>query len=129
MRFDEKARENIEAADRLLSRSEDGLSDPLANASVSRAYYAAYHAVADCAQQSGVAFDSREANYYVHDKLPAMAFHRQIIGLDECEDLSWLYGLRVKADYAEEYVDNEEASEAAEVARQLVQRLVGPEDA
>lgn len=129
MRFDEKARENMEAADRLLSRSEDGLADPLANASASRAYYAAYQAVADCAQQAGLAFDSRGANYYVHDKLPAVAFHRRIIDLDEREALAWLYGLRVKADYAGERVDNDEASEAAEVARRLVQRLVGLEDA
>jgi hypothetical protein len=125
MRFDEKARENIEAAERLLSRSEDGLADPLANASASRAYYAAYQAVADCAQQAGIEFDSRGADYYVHDKLPAVAFHRQIIDLDGREDLSWLYGLRVKADYADEHVDNDEASEAADVARRLVQKLVG----
>lgn len=125
MRFDEKARENLEAAGRLLSRSEDGLADPLTNASASRAYYAAYQAVADCAQQAGVEFDSRDINYYVHDRLPAVAFHRRIIDLDEREDLSWLYGLRVKADYAAEHVDHDEASEAAEVARQLVQRLVG----
>jgi len=127
MRFDEKARENMEAAERLLSRSEDGLSDPLANASASRAYYAAYQAVADCAQHVGIEFDSRDASYYVHDKLPAVAFHRRIIDLDEREDLSWLYGLRVKADYADEHVDDDEASEAADVARRLVGRLVGLE--
>jgi hypothetical protein len=56
-------------------------------------------------------------------------FHRRLIDLDEREALSWLYGLRVKADYAGEHVDNDEASEAAEVARRLVQRLVGLEDA
>ncbi|HWO18445.1 MAG TPA: HEPN domain-containing protein [Kofleriaceae bacterium] len=125
MRFDEKARENMEAADRLLSRSEDGLAEPLANASASRAYYAAYQAVANCAQEAGVEFNSRGANYYVHDKLPSLAFHRRIIDLDEREALSWLYGLRIKADYADEHVANDEASEAAEIARRLVQRLVG----
>ncbi len=129
MRFDEKARENIEAAERLLSRSDDGLADPLANASASRSYYAAYQAVADCAQQVGVEFDSRGANYYVHDRLPALAFHRRIIDLDEREALAWLYGLRVKADYAGEHVDNDEASEAADVARRIVRRLVGLEAA
>ena len=129
MRFDEKARENLEAADRLLSRSEDGMADPLTNASASRAYYAAYQAVADYAQRMGLEFDSRGSNYYVHDRLPVMAFHRRILHLQEREDLAWLYGLGVKADYAGEHVDHEEASAAAGIARQLVYRLVGLEGA
>jgi hypothetical protein len=50
VRFDEKARENLEAAERLLP-DEDGLIDALSNASASRAYYAAYLAIADTARR------------------------------------------------------------------------------
>jgi hypothetical protein len=94
----------------------------------SRAYYAAYLAIADCAQQAGIEFDSRDVNYYVHYRFPDLAFHRRIISIDERDDLSWLYGLRAKADYAEDQVHIDEASEAADVARRLVQKLVGMED-
>ena len=40
MRFDEKARENLEAVDRLLP-DDTGDREPLLNAAASRAYYAA----------------------------------------------------------------------------------------
>jgi hypothetical protein len=47
--------------------------------------------------------------------------------VDRKEDLEWLQGLRVKADYLADHVDLEEASQAAEVAEQLVAELLGPE--
>jgi hypothetical protein len=73
MRFDDKARENLEAVERLLARSDDGEVEPLSSAAAARAYYAAYLAVADRAQRGGLRFDSREANYYRHDTLPGRA--------------------------------------------------------
>lgn len=62
MRFDEKARENLEAASRLLP-TEDGLVDALTNASASRAYYSAYLAVADSAQRRRRGFTDRDGIY------------------------------------------------------------------
>lgn len=52
MEFDEKARENLEAVERLRP-SDDGSLLCLANAVANRAYYAAYHAVAHVAQPRG----------------------------------------------------------------------------
>jgi hypothetical protein len=69
MRLDEKARENLEAVERLVSTG-DGNCLPLSNAAASRAYYAAYLAVADRAQRDGRVFDSARSDYYRHDTLP-----------------------------------------------------------
>jgi uncharacterized protein (UPF0332 family) len=119
MRFDEKARENLEAAERLLP-GEDGLAEALSNASVSRAYYAAYLAVADRAQRVNRAFTDRNTTYYRHDTLPDDAYRWRIIGDDHRDDLRWLRDLRIKADYYEDQVTLEEASEALDVAAHLV---------
>lgn len=119
MRFDEKARENLEAAERLLP-TEDGLVDTLANAAASRAYYAAYLAVADTAQRLRRNFTDRDATYYRHDTLPDDAFAWRLVDEDRRDDLRWLRDLRIKADYYEDQVTLEEASEAFHVARDLV---------
>lgn len=56
--LDEKARENLEAAERLLQDDEG--RECLPNAVANRAYYAAYLAVAHVAQRSSLPFtDSR----------------------------------------------------------------------
>lgn len=120
MRFDEKARESLEAVERLLSRSDDGLLEPLSNAAASRAYYAAYLAVADRAQLDGVHFDSRDSSYYRHDTLPEKAREWGILTDETSEDLSFLRDLRVKADYFEDLVHYDEASEAQTIAQALV---------
>lgn len=118
MRFDEKARESLEAVERLLP-DEDG-RDALANAAASRAYYAAYLAVADGAQRRRRGFTDREATYYRHDRLPEDAAAWGIIDRAGSDDLRWLRDLRIKADYFEDQVSLEEASEACEVARAMV---------
>ena len=46
-----------------------------------------------------------------------------ILDADLREDLSWLRDLRVKADYWEDQVSYEEASEAASIAQQFVALL------
>jgi hypothetical protein len=58
MEFDEKARENLEAVERLRA-DEDGVKLYLANAVANRAYFAAYHAVAHVAQERGIDFHGR----------------------------------------------------------------------
>ena len=122
MRLDEKARENMEAAERLLSTVGGDLV-PLANAAASRAYYAAYLTIADLAQRDRRAFDSSLSEYYRHDTLPNNAFHWALIDDELREDLTWLRDLRVKADYWEDQVSQEEASEAATVATRFVALL------
>jgi hypothetical protein len=122
MRLDEKAKENLEAVERLVSTG-DGNCLPLSNAAASRAYYAAYLAVADRAQRDGRVFDSARSDYYRHDTLPDNALGWTILDADLREDLSWLRDLRVKADYWEDQVSYEEASEAASIAEQFVALL------
>ena len=123
MDFDGKAHENIDAAERLLP-DDSGGRDGLFNAAASRAYYAAYHAVAHDAQRRQRAFTS-DKEYYRHDELPADAARWGILDADQAEDLGWLLQLRLKADYYEDHVEVDEASEAFEVARALVLRIVG----
>ncbi len=119
MRFDEKARENLEASGLLLTAADM----PLQNAAASRAYYAAYLAVADRAQLQNIAFDSSPANYYRHDTLPDQAVHWGILDDDFSDDLRWLRDLRIKADYWEDFVSLEEASDANAAAAGFVGRL------
>jgi uncharacterized protein (UPF0332 family) len=119
VRFDEKARENLEAAERLLP-DESGRLDALSNAAASRAYYAAYLAIADSAQQHRRGYTDRASTYYRHDRFPDDARAWGIIDHDASDDLRWLYNLRIKADYHEDQVSYEEASEAFEVAKGLL---------
>src|SRR5207244_12324532 len=84
MRLDEKARENLEAVERLLATGTDDVVLPLCNAAASRAYYAAYLAVADRAQRDGRGFvPTRE--YYTHDSLPDEAFDWAILNADQSD--------------------------------------------
>lgn len=122
MRFDEKARENLEAAERLLP-GEEGLTDALSNAAASRAYYAAYLAIADTAQRIRRGFTDRDTTYYRHDTLPDDAFAWRILDEDRRDDLRWLRDLRIKADYFEDQVTLAEASEAYDVARHILEML------
>jgi hypothetical protein len=121
VRLDEKARENLEAADRLLSTE---VELPLHNAAASRAYYAAYQAVADRAQRIGIAFTG-QTDYYRHDSFPTLARDLQLIDNDQSDELRLLHGLRIKADYMEDQVDLDESSLAAETARRIVEALLG----
>lgn len=119
--FDEKAFENLEAMIRLLP-DETG-REGLHNAAASRAYYAAYHAVAHVAQRDGIEFTS-ERCYYRHDTLPDDALGWGILDDEQRLDLSELLGLRIKADYDEAPVELDEASRADQVARGLVASLL-----
>lgn len=123
MRLDEKARENLQAAERLLP--DDADRDGLLNAAASRAYYAAYLAVADRALRDRVDFTNHEASYYRHDGLPDDALRWGILDEDGRDELTLLYGLRIKADYLEDQVELEEASEAYEAAARMVTNLLG----
>ncbi|HKY38689.1 MAG TPA: hypothetical protein VJN18_22255 [Polyangiaceae bacterium] len=118
MRFDGKARENLDAAERLLPSDEADEVDALCNAAASRAYYAAYLAVAHRAQRDQRPLDER--GYYAHDKLADRALAWRILSIDEADDLRLLWGRRVKADYYEDHVSIEEASEAAELAKSFM---------
>jgi len=122
VRFDEKARENLDAAERLLP--DDSGVDALSNAAASRAYYAAYLAVADSAQRSHRSFTKSNPGYYRHDTLPEDAYEWRILDENGREDLGWLRDLRIKADYYEDNIDLDEASEAFDVARGLLERLL-----
>jgi hypothetical protein len=83
----------------------------------------AYQAVVDCAMRDG---RPREpgAVYYRHDTLPDRALQWRILSAELCEDLTWLQGLRVKADYQEDYVDYDEACSAVVAAEKIVSELV-----
>lgn len=123
MRLDAKAWENLEAAEQLLATEAD---DMFPNASASRAYYAAYLAVANRLLSLGLA--SGPSGYFRHDELPSDARRQGVLTDDESDDLIMLRDRRVKADYFEDNVDLEEANQAHEIARELVQGLL-PEEA
>ena len=118
----EKARENLEAVERLRA-DDDGLRDCLTNAVANRAYFAAYLAVAHVAQQRDLPFE-RGADYYKHDELPRYAAKHGILSDEGRLDLTYLRGMRIKADYQEDAVELEEAEKAAEIAGSLVGRLL-----
>lgn len=121
--LEEKARENLEAATRLAG-DESGDNDYLPNAAASRAYYAAYLAVAHRAQARGRGFTAEATDYYRHDRLPEDAWRWGILDEDGREVLEWLRNMRIKADYHEDNVDFDEASEAIEQAAVLLERLL-----
>lgn len=119
--LDEKARESLEAAERLL-QDEDG-RECLPNAVANRAYYAAYLAVAHVAQRSRLPFtDNRD--YYRHHTLPDLAARHGFLDVQAVAALRWLYVSRVKADYTDESVDFEDANKAVEKAKLLLERLI-----
>ena len=129
--FEDKARENLRAAQHLLPESEDLDDDDDAlgtfpNASAARAYYAAYLAVAHRAQAAQRTFTS-DKDYYKHDELPDQAQRWGLLDGDGCDSLEHLRDLRLKADYWEEHVTVVEAAEAASIAEGLVEQLLGPE--
>lgn len=123
MQFDEKARENLEAVERLLP-DDDGDRESLSNAAASRAYYAAYLAVAHVAQRRGQPFTDRRGAYYRHDRLADDAYAWQILDEDGSDLLRLLHWTRIKADYEGEHVSLDEASHVFEVARQLVHAVL-----
>src|SRR5262245_47852368 len=112
--LDEKARESLEAAERLLQ--DDGGRECLPNSVANRAYYAAYLAAAHVAQQRGIAFTSARGEYYRHDSFPNDASRNGILDQKGARDLRKLYGMRVMADYHEDTVDIEQANLAVETA-------------
>lgn len=125
MSLAEKAKENLDAVDRLLETA-DGDLDALANAAASRAYYAAYQAVVERALQSGLQ-PLTGATYYRHDVLPDHAFHLQLLTYELRESLVWLRDLRVKADYQQDQVEYDEASIASERAKRIVDAMLASE--
>jgi hypothetical protein len=54
--------------------------------------------------------------------LPDRAFQWQILNEELRDDLDWLHGLRVKADYYQDQVEYDEASEATVAAEKIVTR-------
>ena len=127
MRLNEKAMENLEACKRLLPDDEFE-NDCLPNAAAARAYYAAYLAVADRALRNGEYFTASSRDYFRHDTLPQEARRWGILDSDGSEELELLWGLRIKADYQEDQVALDEASQAFDIAEQLVNRLLNGRD-
>lgn len=126
--FDEKAWENLRAAKHLLpTDDDDSLVGKFPNAAASRAYYAAYLAVAHRAQADAREFTSTRDPYYKHDALPDNARAWRLLDEDGCERLELLLGRRIKADYLEDHVSILEANDAVEIAQLLVNELLGAE--
>jgi uncharacterized protein (UPF0332 family) len=123
VRLDEKARENLEAAERLLP--DEAGREGLLNAVASRSYYAAYLAVADRALQKGSAFTDAGRSYFRHDRLPRDARSWGILDDEGAEELEILHSLRIRADYLEDQVGFDEASLAYDGAERLVSRMLG----
>jgi hypothetical protein len=123
--FEEKARENGEAANQLVP-SNEGPNDfeGYPNAAASRAYYAVYLAVAHCAQARHRPFDPGK-EYYRHDSLPDDAARWGILDDDGHDMLEVLRSRRIKADYWGDHVSTLEAIQATEWAMQMLEKLLG----
>jgi hypothetical protein len=127
MELAKKARENLEAAERLLP-GDDGGYDYYANASASRAYYAAYLATAHRALGLGLEFTADSGGHFRHDTLPNDAARHEILDADGADDLILLRDRRVKADYFEDDVDLDEASDSHAIAEGLLTKLLGSDE-
>ena len=114
-----KAQENLEAARALL-----GLDEPCSNAATSRAYYAAYLAcwtlMVDRGHQPPT---SRRGTYFSHKELPEQAQSAGVLDEDEREQLEFLEGQRVLADYYQEDVTATVARECLGSAERIIARL------
>lgn len=128
MDWRDKAFENLQAAERLMPSDDADGRDALGNAAASRAYYAAYHAVATAASMRGHDFTDSEKDYFRHDSLPDDVVAWGILDDEQAADLQLLYQRRIKADYYEEHVSDDEARTALEIAAELVANLL-PGDA
>jgi len=122
MDWSEKAQENLQAADRLLP-GDNAEVDPCLNASVSRSYYAAYLAVATKAAAQELSFTGED--YYRHDSFPEEARACGILDNNDSAKLEVLLSRRIVADYNEDSVDIEEADDALNLAKELVQKILG----
>lgn len=113
--------ENLEAARILLTGDE-----PCLNASASRAYYAAYHAVWASMVEAGHPVPSRSSGrYFGHKDLPDDALEAEVLDRIQADTLAFLEGRRVKADYQEDGVDHDEAAECLERAERLLDAILG----
>jgi hypothetical protein len=102
MRLDEKAKENLEPLERLLSTSEERCRSRMRSRRARITPCTLGGQIARCARES--AFDSPESNYDRDDTLPARAFAWSIFDDDARDDLSRLRDLRMKADCWEDQV-------------------------
>lgn len=120
LRLDDKARESLQAAERLL---QDDERECLPNSVANRAYYAAYLATAHVAQQRGLPFTGTD-DYYRHDSFPDDASRVRVLDKNGVRDLRMLRDMRVMADYYEDSVEFEQANLAYETAARLVKELL-----
>jgi uncharacterized protein (UPF0332 family) len=119
--MERKAYENLEAARFLLE-----CEDPCTNSSMSRAYYAAYHACWTAMVENGhpVPMERSDARYFHHKTFPDEACDAGVLDDQEASNLHYLYNQRIKADYHEDDVTLEEAQGALKVSKALVHRLL-----
>lgn len=73
----------------------------------------------------GRTFTNHETGYFRHDQLPSDAKHWNILDDERAENLSFLLGLRIKADYANDQVTLEESSQAYQLASEIVRWTSG----
>jgi uncharacterized protein (UPF0332 family) len=119
--MERKAQENLDAARRLLESD-----DPCPNSSVSRAYYAAYHACWSAMVNAGypVPVVRPGVRYFKHDEFTQKAVAARVLDEQGGLDLDFLLIQRLKADYYEDDVTVEEARSALRVSEALVHRLL-----
>lgn len=119
--MESRAWENLAAAQVLLTGDE-----PSPNASASRAYYAAYHAVWVCMVAADYPVPSRPGGrYFGHKDLPDDALEARILDDVQADTLAFLEGRRVKADYATVGVDLDEAGDCVDRADSLLKTILG----
>ncbi|MBI5562877.1 MAG: hypothetical protein HY894_08535 [Deltaproteobacteria bacterium] len=113
----DKARSNLEAA-RLLTAKKHF------DSAASRAYYAAYLMAWHVMERRGKMPSGKAkggGRYWPHHSFPATPFDGGCLNAERREEWEWLYGLRIKADYCKEGVEEARAAKAVEVALTLIE--------
>lgn len=121
--MEETAKQNLEAAERLCE-----LGDALPKPAVSRAYYAAYHAVwAELVHRREPVPDYDGKRYFRHPDLPGLARARGVLSDDLMDKLENLHGSRLKADYWEDMIYAEDATAYVAIASEIVRGVLDGE--
>lgn len=119
----EKACSNIEAAKLL---NEHTFYDSAA----SRSYYAAYLIAWYLLQRLGInpKHKTKDGQYYWrHDLFPQILCDDKFISPKQMDEWEWLYYLRIKADYYEETIEEEEAKNSVKLSYEFIDFFLNEE--
>jgi uncharacterized protein (UPF0332 family) len=116
----------IEKAERFMLAAQRAFEAGDWERAVSRAYYAAYHAVVAALEAKGDAVRLPRSHRELHGLMAStQGASLRILDPGQTRDLRRLYNTRFAADYLDDFLSRERASEALEMAHGLLARTAG----